>query len=336
MTAARPDSDATPRVSRRFRAALLSGFLLACSPVEDDVPRALVELERLAFVARAQCKLDQHDLSLERALVFDRFELTRADLAHYLGARAAEVRSAFQGEAALDAPGREDWPAFLTFHEAAEVASLRGMRLPTPREWLHVAVGRRDYAKPWGGSGREYFANTRAVDADGRDFSLGTPSRVGTYENGKSRPFGCYDLHGNVWEWVDGVVAGSLSVAHDHDPLDDELGLRASVLGGAYNAPPRATYEDRRFFARTLQKGELAPWVGARMCAPAEDYLWAKAGQWGSGAQSRARVAAVGRQWAEADALAAAELPGLLAGLLARPEAPEGLRWLLAGVEARP
>jgi len=315
---------------------LLASTLLGCAPVEDDVPRELLELERLTFVARAQCLLDQHDLSLQRALVFDRFELTRAELAYHLGASAREARAAFHSEAALDGPERADWPAYLTFHEAAEVARRRGMRLPTPQEWLHVAVGRRDYAKPWGGSGREYFANTSVVDADGRDFSLGTPSRVGTYENGRSRPFGCYDLHGNVWEWVDGVVPGSLSVAHDHEPSGDEFGRRASVLGGGYNSPPRATYEDRRFFARTLQKGELAPWVGARMCAEAEEYLWARAGAWGTGAAARARVAAVGRGWAEADALAAAELPGLLEGLLARADAPPGLRWLLEGVRSRP
>lgn len=336
MTAARAGSDAARHVSRRCLAALVAGLVAACARSEGDVPRALIELERLCFVGRAQCKLDQHDLSLDRALVFDRFELTREEFAHYLGARAAQGREDFRSEAALDGPGREDWPAFMNFHEAAEVARLRGMRLPTPGEWLHVAVGRRDFAKPWGGSGREYFANTLAVDASGRDFSLGTPSRVGTYENGKSRPFGCYDLHGNVWEWVDGVVPGALVVSHDHDPSDDELGLRASVLGGGYNSPPRATYEGRRFFARTLEKGELAPWVGARMCADAETYLWEQAPAWGRGPEVRARVAAVGLAWVEADALAASELPGLLERLLARADAPEGLGWLLEGVRARP
>jgi len=335
VTAAPAAFEVTPRVSSRFRTALLALLACACNRAEPEVPRALIELERLCFVARAQCKLDQTDLTLERALVFDRFELTRADLRHHLGVRASEARAGFRSDAALDAPGREDWPAFVNFHEAAEVAHLRGMRLPTPREWLHVAVGRRDYAKPWGGSGREYFANTLVVDQDGRDFSLGLPSRVGTYENGKSRPFGCYDLHGNVWEWVDGVVPGTLGVPHDHDPFDDELGTRASVLGGGYASPPQATYEDRRFFARTVRKRELAPWIGARMCAVAEEYLWAKAREWGPAATSAARVQAVGRSWAEADALAAAELPALLEGLLSRPGAPEGLRWLLAGVRSR-
>jgi Sulfatase-modifying factor enzyme 1 len=322
--------------------APLALLLCGCQAEEPAGTRALRELERLCFVPPAECRLlPSTDLSLATPLVFDRFELTRADLGHYWPARRPRASQyAWQTEAARAAPERADWPAFLDFHEASELAALRSMRLPTPREWLHVAVGRLGFTSPWGGQGREFFANTLVRQA-GADFSLGTPCAVGTYENGKSRPFGCYDLLGNVWEWVDGIVPGYEEIEEITVERDDAGGTRASVLGGAYDSLWRPTYEfDRqkqelRFHARRLDKRTLSPSIGARMCAEAGPYLWARAGAWGTDAQARARVVAVGRRWAE-DALARSSLRTLLAELVARPGAAPGLGWLQEGVLAEP
>ena len=321
---------------------MLAAFtaLAACARADEPASRELCELERLCFVPPATCTLlPNSDLSLTRAIVFDRFEFTRADLEHYWAGRTRRAQSeVWREDAAHDAPERADWPAFVDFFEAQELAGLRHMRLPTPVEWLHVAVGRRDYQKPWGGPGREYFANT-IVFQDGQDFSLKAPCNVGTFENGRSRPFGCYDLLGNVWEWVDGVVLGSLG---EGDVPDDFAGTKASVLGGAYDTPWRPTFElDRRlnrqrFHAQTLDKHTLAPCYGVRMCADADAYLAWAAARWGSDEAARARVRAVGQRWARDDALGRAALKTLLVELRARPEAPAGLAWLEEGVRAEP
>jgi hypothetical protein len=317
----------------------------ACTRAEDPGTRALHELERLVFVPPADCiLLPNSDLSLTRAIVFDRFEFTRADLRHYWPERPSRAGSIqWHTDAALDAPERADWPAALDFHEAGELAALRGMRLPTATEWLHVAVGRKEYQKPWGGSGREFFANTVVIQ-DGEDFSLRSPCSVGTFENGKSQPFGCYDLLGNVWEWVDGIVHGcvptGLPGADELDELDDRAGTMTCVMGGAYDTRWRPTFElDRnlnrqRFHARRENKRTLGPSFGARMCADAEPYLWTNASRWGSGSAAHERVRAVGRRWAQEDALARAALRTLLAELRARPAAPEALTWLEEGVLA--
>lgn len=329
----------------RGAAALLALVPGACVVAESAPSRALLELERLCFVPPFELRLlPNADLSLAKSLLFDRYEFTRGDLRHYWPERRERAAFyAWKTEAAHDAPGRADWPAFVDFHEAAELAALRGMRLPTPREWLHVAVGRLGSKSPWGGQGREFFANT-IVRQGGADFSLQAPCSVGTYENGKSRPFGCYDLLGNVWEWVDGVVLGSEElpdVEVGRDEIDDGVGTRASVLGGAYDSLWRPTFEldrdlnQQRFHARRLDKRTLSPSIGVRMCADAAAYLWAKARLWGSGAAARERVRAVGRGWAE-DALARSALRALLADLRARTEAPPALRWLEEGVLAEP
>jgi len=286
------------------------------------------------------------DLSLSRAIVFDRFEFTRADLRHYWPERRSRAQTIqWHTDAALDAPERAGWPAALDYHEAGELAALRGMRLPTVIEWLHVAVGRKDYTIPWGGSGREFFANTIVIQG-GEDFSLKSPCSVGTFENGKSQPFGCYDLLGNAWEWVDGIVYGCVPTrepgASELDELDDLAGTVTCVMGGAYDTRWRPTFElDRsinkqRFHARREDKRTLGPSFGARMCADAEPYLWSRAAQWGSGSAARARVRGVGQRWARDDALARAALRNLLAQMRARPGAPEGLTWLEEGVLAEP
>jgi hypothetical protein len=342
VEAAGAELAAAPRAPQRsvrgaFALSLL-GLANACGGSDEPATRALLELERLAFVASGHCELeDDTDLSLARALVFDRFEVTRADFAHYFGTRTRAQHEGFVSDAALDTPERADWPAFFSFYEGEELARLRGMRLPTPKEWLRVAVGRHASQWPWGGVGRKYFANTWVIDDEGHDFSLGLPSRVGTYENGVSRPFGCYDLLGNVWEWVDGLVPGfDSAVPSAFDDLDDEGGKRASIMGGAYNSPLQWTHQriaGRRFHARVMHKNELAPWVGGRMCAYADEYLWAKAGEWGSSAAAAARVRAVARRWVENDALARADLRALLARLAERPDPPRGLAWLAEGQE---
>jgi hypothetical protein len=315
----------------------------ACAAGEDSGARALLELERLCFVPPAECRLPPNsDLSVSEPIVFDRFEFTRADLRHYWPEgreRAADY--AWKSPAAAEAPERADWPAFVDFQEACALAEQRGMRLPRPNEWLHVALGRVGYVSPWGG--REFFANTVVIQ-DGADFSLQTPCSVGTYENGRSRPFGCYDLLGNAWEWVDGVVLDNVYVGDNERPWDEQddgCGTRASVLGGAFDSPWRPTYEfdrntnQQRFHARLLDKRTLSPSIGVRMCAEAGPYLWSKAAAWGKGVAVRERVRAVGRVWAE-DALARSALRGLLQELRARPEAPQGLAWLEEGVLAEP
>jgi len=329
--------------------------LAACAPAGERASRALYELERLTFVPPARCSLVEYspppyaDCSLERALVFDRFELTRGDVAFYWPEFARAVDARLWSDAARDAPERADWPAFLDFAGAGRVAQARGMRLPTPREWIHVAVGRRDFSVPWGGRGQELFANTRVLlpDEYGQrvDSSLKSPCRVGTFENGRSRPFGCYDLLGNVWEWVDGVVPGLDPPLEDEGDVYDFGGRSASVMGGAYNTPLYPTFwRDPtrgslwlRFHAKKMDKDTLSPAIGARMCAEAEPYLWSQAAHWDAGSEpaTRRRVARVGREWAE-DARSREALEGILSGLCARPGAAPALAWLAEGVRSAP
>ena len=263
----------------------------------------------------------------------DRFESTRGDWLAYdeAGARAAARRLPGSPLARLDESSR-DLPAFLSFDEASALAARRGMRLPTPREWLHLAVGRRSLVYPYGGlRSQKSWANTL-------ELGYGAPTPVGTFENGRSRRFDCYDLLGNVWEWVDGVVLGYLDFPEvpELEAWDELTGDRlASVMGGAFDSRTRRTFgrSPLRLHAMVLDRATLRPSIGARMCADAETYLWRSAGRWGEGKLAHARVAAVGARWART--IGRNSLLGFLEPLLKREGTPRALTWLVEGARGR-
>ncbi len=340
------------RRGRALDSLLVAALFPSCGGGVPPPDRELSELERLAFIPSAECDLPGGgDFGIERPIVIDLFEITRRDFELLTKQHPGEVWLARRFAWEEEIPGNVDpgdWPAFFTFDEALRLAAWRGMRLPTAREWVHVAVGRRGLKYPWGVD-QESVANTIET-------GLGRLSAVGTYENGRCQPFGCYDLVGNVWEWVNGYVPGyddqdgllyrerqirDLTREDDRDGASStQIGPRellVSLMGGAYDSARRPTfvYNDKdvytfRFHSRLVDPRTLSPTIGARMCADAEPYLWAASSHWGTGPEVRARVRAVAIRWSK-DPLARAELRGLLGRLLEREGAPAALRWLFEG-----
>ncbi len=314
-----------------MRRATLAGALLAalahssCDGAGPSSSRALHELERMAFVPTGRVRLQGYrgsfaEWTIREPLLFDLFETTREDQEHYLGVTRHE--EVFTVAEARWGPDRSTWPAYLSFHEAQELAALRSMRLPTGREWIYVAIGSATLDYPWGDVPQQSIANTL-------ELGLGEPTPVGTFENGRS-PFGCYDMLGNVWEWVSDAVPSSGPKIAASTP-----GGVVSALGGSYLDRRRPIYESPRlgddiepqFFGQTLDAQTIRPSIGVRLCADAREYLWRTAPTWGDGAEARRLLTAVGRRWARVSR----EAPALLDELAARPGAPPGLGWLRDG-----
>jgi formylglycine-generating enzyme required for sulfatase activity len=304
-----------------------------------------VELENLAFVPPAVRSIPGYpgpyaDCTLEHALLVDRFEVTRGDWLFYAGGSAAaegdaaaarwqEVGAHLAGETSPGAQGtdrgrlRLDWPAtWMTRVEARAFAAQRGMRLPTAREWVHVAVGRSMLRYPYGTNSQVAWANTA-------ELGLGELASVGTFESGRSSS-GCYDLLGNAAEWVDGWLPGHDESLFEAGP-DGSFGPEgeACAFGGSYRELTRPTFRPYlEFNAVTLDPGHRGDDLGLRCAADAAQYLWERAGDW-RGADAERRVAAVARGWAET--VGREPVARLLEELAARPGAPEPLRWLLEG-----
>ncbi|QDU67014.1 formylglycine-generating enzyme family protein [Engelhardtia mirabilis] len=289
---------------------------------EEDGSRSLFEVERMAFVAAGSAQLPFEaaagaDYGSSVDLLVDRFEVAREDWAHWTGA-PPEPDGLSTGLAYTGA-GRETWPAFASFHQAREFAQLRGMRLPTAREWLWIAAGPRALEYPWGVLPQASVANTLELD-------LRRPVAVGTFEQGRS-PNGCYDLAGNVAEWVelDGMTLGQGLM-----PLFD---VETAVMGGSYLSKLRPLFgrepgsTRQRIAGEVLTPGTRGVELGLRCVADAESFLLDTSGEWRDVPDARERLERLGQRWGT---------PARpLLERIADPSDPrDPLNWLLEG--ARP
>lgn len=90
--------------------------------------------------------------------------------------------------------GKENHPVMgISWYEAQAYASWAGKNLPTWNQWWQASLGGTEDARPWGNDVR-----TTQLRAN---FGFKGTQSAGYYPLGVS-PFGCFDMAGNVREWL--------------------------------------------------------------------------------------------------------------------------------------
>ncbi len=258
----------------------LAGVVPACAEARHEPSRSLIALERLAFVEFDSTKAPGSGQSL----LVGRFEVTRGEWRAWLEQSGYEVEPALAQHMQRWEANTMDWPAsFVTQVEAAAFAASSAMRLPTQAEWLLVATGRARLDFPWGSMSQQGKANTL-------ELRLGRACSVGTFEAGAS-PNGCYDLFGNVFEWVASPAGGQESES-------------TWALGGSFRSSMRSLSRPEflvdQHVGLWLHAATRSDDVGFRCVVDAAQYLQARAPALGSDRESLQRLRGVGKSWGKA------------------------------------
>lgn len=308
----------TRRKAARRRLAGLLVLALASLGCTPEPNASLDQLERFALVTRGQADRSfgmgsglPLPVGTSRDLFVDLFEVSRDEFERWMGTQP-EPRG-LVSQAALADTTHGAWPAYCDLFEARELASRRGMRLLTVGEWLYAAGGPVAQRYPWGRVFQSSLANTL-------ELGLLRPVPVGTFENGRS-PFGCYDMLGNVAEWVEGRAPNALEIT-----VRAENTSLGTVIGGSFLTRVRPLYELNReigvtYPAESLPPGTRSIALGVRCAVDAQEFLRKNAGGW---AGQRQRVQLVGER------LGPAAVP-MLEELRGEPGSPTAIRWLLEG-----
>ena len=214
-----------------------------------------------------------HRVTISRPFYMGKHEVTREQWTAVMGSEPwAGKRLVLEGK---------DLPAiYVTWDDAqAFVSRLNAMegsgryRLPTEAEWEYAARGGSADAFPgeanklgWyaDNSGRQVI-DAQAAWSDDHQTRLNALAANGAryYPVGSAapNPFGLYDMHGNLWEWVADWY-GEYPAGPVVDPRGPATGETRSVRGGSWSLP--------KHFARSASRdkdppGHTAPALGFRV-----------------------------------------------------------------------
>jgi|GEM_PF-4718750 len=159
------------------------------------------------------------DQCFESPFWIDRTEVTQVDFERLEGTQISAPN--FKGD---DRPVEN-----VTWAEASDFCALRGLRLPTEREWEYAARGVDSMTYPWGNDWNRDAANFG-------DVSPSQTFDVGSYPEGASW-VGALDMGGNVWEWTQTVYAAYPYDANDGRETEqaDNMVMNYVIRGGSFN-----------------------------------------------------------------------------------------------------
>ena len=211
---------------------------------EQERKKALAAGAQRAWLER---ETPQHWVGIEQPFALGRYPVTVGEWRQF--ARATGWQA--QGEVNWQAPGfrqNDTHPVVgVTWHDARQYAHWlseqtgQPYRLPSEAEWEYACRAGTKTAFSFGDE-----ISTKLANYDGNTSYNGSPK--GEYRQGTSpagqfppNPWGLFDMHGNVWEWVQDVVHDNYQGAPVDGTAWEEGGEqgRRVLRGGSWLYNPR-------------------------------------------------------------------------------------------------
>jgi len=166
-----------------------------------------------------------HQVRISTAFYLGQYEVTQAQWQAVMGKNP----SSFKGDPNLpvESVSWEDVQEFIRRLNARESGGR--YRLPTEAEWEYAARA---------GSTTAYSFGDRQRFGDYAWFLLNSGGTTHPVGQKLANAWGLYDMHGNVWEWVQDVN-GAYASAPFTDPLGPPLGSDRVFRGGAFSSDAR-------------------------------------------------------------------------------------------------
>jgi serine/threonine-protein kinase len=183
-----------------------------------DPPQGVEVPENMVYIPPGQFIMGDKDniriTSLKEGFFIDKYPVTNIQFCAFLNERGNQQEGSTEwinlegsyakkrcqvrkdGNRFAVESGFEDHPViYVSWYGARAYAHWAGKRLLAEEEWEKAARGIDGRVYPWG---NEFDSSLRNIRGSG----IGKTSQVDKFPEGRS-PFGCFDMAGNVWEWID-------------------------------------------------------------------------------------------------------------------------------------
>lgn len=181
----------------------------------------------------------QHEVTISSSFFMAKYEVTQAEWEDVMGFNPYELD---KSNSYYNLPGMAErithpnHPATVSWQDAQEfIKQLNAKeghnryRLPTEAEWEYACRAGTTTAHSFGDDSRRLGKYAWY----GEDFATGGTHPVGRK---KPNPWGLYDMHGNVWEWVQNYYSDDYyAISPILDPKGPESGNNHAVRGGSWH-----------------------------------------------------------------------------------------------------
>jgi formylglycine-generating enzyme required for sulfatase activity len=170
----------------------------AHSHAGTQIPREMILIRAGGFLfgpGLKKVKID-HDFWIDETPVTNRDFMTFVEKTRYMSRHPDPTIRRLLSDLRRTTEERPDHPiTMVSWFDAEAYAAWANKRLPTALEWERAARGTDGRLYPWGNEFDPAICNSAEAD-------IGTTTPVRRYPKGRSQD-GCYDLAGNVFEWID-------------------------------------------------------------------------------------------------------------------------------------